>query len=76
MYDSRVEAIEFHVDQKSAVTDIPLCDLPLKRELLISFIGRGGNIIIPSGNDEIHVGDNVMIVTTHTGFNEIQDILR
>ena len=76
MYDSRVEAIEFHVDQKSAVTDIPLCDLPLKRELLISFIGRGGNIIIPSGNDEIRVGDNVMIVTTHTGFNEIQDILR
>ena len=76
MYDSRVEAIEFHVDQKSAVTDIPLCDLPLKRELLISFIGRGGNIIIPSGNDEIRVGDNVMIVTTHTGFNVIQDILR
>lgn len=76
MYDSRVEAIEFHVDQKSAVTDIPLCDLPLKRDLLISFIGRGGNIIIPSGNDEIHVGDNVMIVTTHSGFNEIQDILR
>lgn len=76
MYDSRVEAIEFHVDNASAVTDTPLCKLPLKRDLLISFIGRGGNIIIPSGNDEIRVGDNVMIVTTHTGFKDLQDIMR
>ena len=48
----------------------------LKSDLLISCINRNGNIIIPSGLDSIEVGDTVMIVTTHTGFQDIQDILR
>ncbi len=76
MFDHRVEAIEFRVDQKSAVTGIPLKDLSLKKNLLISFINRDGKIIIPSGQDSIEVGDTVMIVTTHTGFNDLMDILK
>ncbi len=75
MYDSRVEAIEFRVGASSAVTGIPLMDLNLKKDLLIAFINRNGRIIIPSGQDEIHSGDTVMIVTTHSGFHDIQDIL-
>ncbi|MCH5280625.1 MAG: Trk system potassium transporter TrkA [Lachnospiraceae bacterium] len=75
MFDSRVEAIEFRVESESKVTNIPLMDLNLKKGLLISFINRNGSIIIPSGQDSIQVGDTVMIVTTHTGFNTIQDIL-
>ncbi len=76
MYDSRVEAIEFRVDETSAVTDIPIMKLSLKKNLLISFINRNGAIIIPRGQDTIQVGDTVMIVTTHTGFQDIQDILQ
>ena len=76
MFDHRVEAIEFLVYEKSGVTGIPLKDLSLKKDLLISFINRHGDIIIPSGHDSIEVGDTVMIVTTHTGFNDIQDILK
>ena len=75
MFDSRVEAIEFRVENESKVTNIPLMNLNLKKGLLISFIHRNGSIIIPSGQDSIQVGDTVMIVTTHTGFNTIQDIL-
>lgn len=75
MFDSRVEAIEFRVDKESDVTGIPLAELSLKNDLLISFISRSGTILIPSGQDRIMVGDTVMIVTTHTGFNDIQDIL-
>lgn len=76
MYDSRVEAIEFYVSEKSAVTDIPLKDLKLKDNLLLCFINRNGRIIIPSGNDSIQKNDTVMIITKHTGFNQIQDILK
>ena len=76
LYDHRVEAIEFQVGEKSAVTNIPLMDLNLKKNLLISFINRNGKIIIPSGQDCIQVGDTVMIVTTHTGFDNILDILK
>ena len=75
MFDHRVEAIEFRVERESAVTNIPLKDLSLKKNLLVSFINRNGDIIIPSGFDCIMPGDTVMIVTTHTGFNEMEDIL-
>ena len=51
-------------------------DLSLKDNLLICFISRNGSILIPSGSDSIQVGDTVMVVTTHTGFNDLRDILK
>ena len=75
MFDSQVEAIEFRVQNASKVTNTPLMELSLKKNLLIAFINRNGSIIIPSGQDSIKVGDTVMVVTTHTGFNDILDIL-
>lgn len=74
--DGRVEAIEFLVESESELTGVPLMELSLKKNLLVSFINRNGIIIIPRGQDCIKVGDTVMVVTTHTGFNDIQDILQ
>lgn len=76
LFDSRVEAIEFRIERESAVTNIPLKDLPTKDSLLVSFINRNGKIIIPGGNDCIQPGDTVMIVTTHEGLVDIRNILR
>ena len=76
MFDNRAEAIEFCVDEPYSVTGIPLKDLMLKNDLLVSFIYRNGKVQIPSGLDTIEVGDTVMIVTTHTGLDNIQDIIR
>lgn len=76
MYDSRVEAIEFYVSEDSAVTNIPLKDMKLKDHLLICFISRNGKLIIPTGNDCIQKNDTVMIITTHSGFTNILDILK
>lgn len=76
MFDHRVEAIEFRVRKESGLTDKPLKELALKNSLLIACINRNGRIIIPGGNDWIQTGDTVIIVTTHTGFYDIQDILR
>ena len=73
--DSRVEAIEFRVNEPSAVTGKQFKDLKLKKDVLISFINRDGQILIPTGNDTVEVGDTVMLVTKHSGFNDIQDIL-
>ena len=75
MFDSRAEAIEFKVEKASDVVDVPLSKLSLKKDLLIAFINRKGKIIIPKGQDMIKIGDTVMIVTTHKGFKDIQDIL-
>lgn len=75
MYEGRVEAIEFLVDEGSPVENIPLRDLSIKENVLVSFINHNGQIIIPSGSDCIQAGDTVMIVTTHSGFADISDIL-
>ena len=76
MFYSRVEAIEFIVEENSKVSGVPIKDLKLKKDVLISFINHNGHIIIPTGNDEIEDGDTVMIVTKNTGFTGIDDIVR
>ena len=75
MFDSRVEAIEFVVSEESGVTNKSLMELQLKDNLLVCFISRKGRIFIPTGQDCIQVGDEVMVVTTHTGFHDLTDIL-
>jgi len=75
MFDHRAEAVEFRVDAPSGVTDIPLKDLSLKDSLLVCAIYRNGKVRIPNGQDTIQVGDTIMVVTTHTGFSDIRDIL-
>lgn len=75
MFNSRVEAIEFLVEEESEVTNIPIMNMKLKKKLLLCCIYRKGRTIIPSGTDIIIPGDKVVIVTTHTGFDNIQDIL-
>jgi len=75
MFDHRAEAVEFRVEAHSAVTGIPLKDLQLKDSLLVCAIYRNGKVRIPNGNDSIQVGDTIMVVTTHSGFSDIRDIL-
>ncbi len=75
MFNSQAEAIEFVVTEESAVTNTKLMDLQLKDNLLVCFISRKGRVFIPTGQDHLQLGDEVMIVTTHTGFHDITDIL-
>ena len=72
----RVSSLNAADSAKSRVTDVPLKDLNTKDNLLIACINRSGKIIIPGGMDSIQAGDTVVIVTTHTGFQNIEDILR
>lgn len=76
MFDQRIEAIEFYISEDCAVTNMPLMELKLKNDLLVSCINRNGQIIIPSGHDMIKKGDSVMIVTKNKGFSDIEDILK
>ena len=74
--DNKAEALEFAVHETSGVTNIPLSELNLKKNLLIGCISRGGNTWIPRGGDRIQVGDRVIVVTTQLGLNDLKDILR
>ena len=76
MSNDRVEALEFQVKADSPVLGVPLQELQLKPNLLISCINHKGEIIIPGGQSVISPGDTVVIVTTLTGLHDIKDILR
>ena len=71
----KVEALEFRATAKSAVCSVPLMELKLQRGLLIGAINRGGKVLTPSGKDTIEPGDTVVVVTTVTGLNDLDDIL-
>lgn len=73
---NRVEALEFRVGKDAPMTGIPLEQLSLKDNLLVACINRGGRIITPHGKDTIEPGDTVIVVTTHSGLNDLKDILR
>ena len=75
LYDERVEAIEFRVDEASKVTGIMLKDLKRKPDVLIGCISRHNQIIVPGGFDTIEPGDSVVIVTTQKGLQSLDDIL-
>ena len=61
---------------ESGVTNKPLKDLKLRKNILIAAIvkksgGRGG---VPDGNSMIEVGDTVVVVTTNN-LKSLTDIL-
>ena len=76
MFDGRVEAVSFHVEKDAPVIGIPLMNLKKKDNLIIACINRCGRIFFPRGQDTIEAGDSVIIVTSHTGFTDISDILK
>lgn len=73
--DGNAEALEFYIKEPSKVTDTPLEKLKIRKNLLICCINRGGQFIIPSGQDVLKVGDSVVVVLTHARLNDIKDIL-
>ena len=73
--DGHAEALEFYIKEDSAVTNVPLNRLHIRKNILVCSIVRGGQAIIPSGQDELHVGDYVVVVLTHARLNDIKDII-
>lgn len=71
----RVKAMEFIIKKECEITNVPLKDLPTKRNYLIACIGRKRKVIIPNGNDHLEVGDSVVVVTTNQMINKFSDIL-
>ncbi|MBQ2626373.1 MAG: NAD-binding protein, partial [Eubacterium sp.] len=76
LLDGEVEALEFYIQPNAPVVGIPLMDLKLRPNILIAGIVRKGKLIIPGGQDVIDPGDSVIVVTTNTGYTDINDILQ
>ena len=72
---NKAEALEFRATEKSAVCGVPLAELSTRAGLLIGAINRGGRILTPGGRDTIEPGDTVVVVTTASGLDDLDDIL-
>jgi len=74
--DNKVEALEFRVRESSRCIGVPLKDMPIKDDVLVGAIIRGGACIIPGGDDVIKAHDSVIVVTTMNGLHELDNILK
>ena len=63
------------MDEGFPFAGIPLRNLKLKPNLLVvGIVRKNGQTLIPSGNDEIQVGDDVIVVTTNSSLSDLRDI--
>jgi len=74
LVNDQVEALEFAAKRQENFYDKPLRNLKIKKNCLIACIIRKNEIIIPNGNSEIQLGDNVVVVTTHKNFDDLNDV--
>lgn len=72
----RVEALEFIVEGDSDFLEIPLRDLIVTKGCLVACIVRRSSVIIPDGNDVIRKGDDVIIVTTNSQMQSLEQIIK
>ncbi len=76
LMDGKAEALEFRVGADFKGCDVPLKDLSLKPDILITGILRGRKTaILPSGDDVIRVGDKVVILAAGKRLDDLSDIL-
>ena len=72
--DGNVDAIEFNVTQKAKCLDVPMRDLKMKEGVVIGCISKGSDIIIPSGETQIQLGDRVIIISKNNDIRSLDDI--
>lgn len=73
--DNRVEALELLIKEDSPMVGKALCELRLKPNVLIGCITRRGQVTIPNGQSVIQAGDSIVLLTTTTGFHQLEDAL-
>lgn len=74
LVNNQVEALEFSAKKQERFYNTPLKNLKVKKNCLIACIIRQNQVIIPNGDSEIRLGDNVVAVTTHKNFDDLNDV--
>lgn len=74
LVNNQVEALEFVAKKQEKIYDRPMRELKIKENCLIVCIIRKNEVIIPNGDTEIKLGDNVVVVTTHKNFDDLIDV--
>lgn len=74
--NNKAEALAFRIHANCSIIEKTFEELELKENLLVCCIIRDTTVIMPRGQDVMKVGDVVIVVTTHTKLQDIEDILK
>ncbi len=72
--DGKAETIEFTANKHTKFIGIPLKNLNIIKDVLLTTIVRKNKIIIPHGNDFIKEGDSVIIISKNKVLSDINQI--
>ena len=72
----KAEALEFIAQKGDPYIGIPLKDLTMRQNTLVAVIVHRNKVIVPSGNDVIEAGDNVLIITRQSGVGDLNEVIR
>ena len=75
LMEGKAEILEFKVKEEFEYSDISLRELNLKKNILIAGIVRHKKPMIPTGNDVIMPGDNVVVIAADHKLGDLSDIM-
>lgn len=75
LVDGKVEVLEFQVLEESACVRVPLRELRMRDNILISALIRGSKTILPNGSTVIMPGDHAIVVTAAGRLRSLDEIL-
>mgnify|MGYP002753839183 FL=1 len=73
--NGQIETLQFQIKEENKMTGIPLSQLHLKKDVLIAAIIRQGKAIFPTGDDNLQVGDKIIVTTLLQNITQIYDLL-
>ena len=73
--NGKARALEYFIKEENEITGKPISQLRLKEGLVICSITRDEKLIVPTGREEIKVGDNILILTVDAHHNDIKDMV-
>ena len=73
--NGQIETLQFQIKEENKMTGTPLSQLHLKKDVLIAAIIRQGKAIFPTGDDNLQVGDKIVVTTLLQNITQIYDLL-
>ena len=74
--EGQIEILELPVASDAPVIGKQLKDVRFPKDSLVTTILRGDNVIIPRGDDELHAGDSVIVISSSDSLEGVQKIFQ
>ena len=75
LFEGNAEACEFKILPDFKHVNVPLKNLKINKQTLIAGIIRDRETIIPNGDDVFMVGDKVILITSESTVNDLDDVI-